>query len=348
MTDLLALPDVIAALHRDGHTRWISFEVGQDIRFTGHNQGVHAHESSGIKVIYTGTTEFDVTREALQELCAQIGLARAYARDCPPQLLAPHLNYWYRGGLNATRKPSRYQFLLTNDDTAVAFSKTGREPLSTRMLLDVVSTTMTGHTGELVAVHPAHENTLRKTTTRLILPHTRYTVGDDQWSPGIQIRNSLTGLTQTYLEAVRYRHTDNTFHTDTHLLKGPYSRKPATTDTEATDWIVHATSDLLTCLDETPQILIPTLTTTIDGDLTSTLKDLFDHYRIHVRHRAHIIDTLIDIDQPTMYDLINAVSAAALDPDITAADTDTLVHIAGDLPYNTTLCTGCHRFTHHH
>lgn len=176
---LLTLDQIAQVLQRSEPVTTHPFTVGDAIRFEAARDFNHASKAKdGDEPIGVYVTHgrpgfqhsFQLTRNTLEETCLTFGFPRAYVRDCPAELLVPHMNYWYREGLfNAPRKGKDFQFLI-NGDTAVAFTKQGMASFSNLALLEQAVAAITATHGDVtILADYKFSHTLRSTALRLIL-----------------------------------------------------------------------------------------------------------------------------------------------------------------------------------
>jgi hypothetical protein len=341
------------------------FTVGDSIRFRaeqGWNHGMNVtagNDPVGIFVTLNRgrfAREFQLTRSTLEETCMAFGFRRDYVKDCPAELLTPHMNYWFREGLlTQPRKKKDFQFLVS-DDSAVAFARQSLLPFSNLKLLDqALSGIQAKHGNVEVLVDYKFSHTLRATYLRLIVPNgyrilTDTGTAEDVWSTGIQIKNSLTGSTQTSIEGYLFRWVCTNGQIDTHANQGVWTRKPTATEAEVYQWARQAVDDVLGGLEGSLDKVQELTSLRIDGRLSDTLRDVFEHYKIPIHQRSKIIKHLEEYDgEITMYVIMNAITQVANDSTLEATTVDSLLRVGGDLPYTASQrCGACRRLLHSH
>ncbi len=346
----------------------VPFTVGDAIRFRaepGWNHGIKAHADNAPVGVYasigigTWAKEYKLTKATVEEVGLAFGMPRAYTLDCPAELLVPHLNYWMREGLlTLPRKKKDYQFLIS-DGTAIAFGKQGIKPFSNLALLDQAVAGIGQHFAtEDILVDYKLSHTLRSTSVRLVLPGEGFVLPgstlDDQWSYGINIKNSLLGTSQTTLEGYLFRWVCTNGQIDARSRSGVFTRRKDATDDEVNAWARQAVDEVFADLTRRSADQLESLMRMgVEGNVSDTLRDIFEHYRIPIHHRAKIIKLIEEHDgEITMYVIMNAITQIANDSDLEASAVDSLMRVGGDLPYTAAeRCDSdspCGRLLHRH
>jgi hypothetical protein len=362
---LLDLDDLRERLACNERMRLEPFTVGEQIRFDADpawHHGQLAKTSDQPLGVFANIRRgpdshgrFQLTRSTLYEVCGNFGFKKSYVDDCPPDLLVPHMNYWYRAGLmNRSRKAADYQLVVDPDLRAVAFTKQGSAPFSNLTLLDTAVTAIRQQFGQVeVLADYKLTNTLRTTTMRLIVPGAQRLItgsgtDDDVWSLGLQVKNSLTGQSQTSVEGYLFRWKCTNGQIDTTASSGAWTRRKDSTQEDAYAWARTAVDDALRGLEGSFDAVQRLTQLGIEGSLTDTLRDVFAHYKIPLPHRPRIIHYLEQYpDQITMYVIMNAITQVANDPELDSNAVDGLMRVGGDFPYTASeRCGACHRILH--
>lgn len=343
----------------------LPFTVGDAVKFRADpdwHHGVHAKADTEPVAVYATlgrgrfARDFQLTKGTLEETCAAFGFNRPYTLNCPAALLVPHMNYWFREGLliNA-RKKKDFQFLV-RDDTAVAFTRQSLLPFSNLALLDQALDGIKAKYGEVeVLVDYKFNHSLRGTGIRLIVPNayrllTNTGTDNDIWSMGIQMKNSLTGVSQTSVEGYLFRWVCTNGQIDAQANSGVWTRRPTATEAEVYEWARVAVDDVLGGLEGALDAVQQLTGLHIDGALSDTLRDVFEHYRVPLASRNKIIKHLEAYDgEITMYVVMNAITQVANDQGLEPSVVDGLMRIGGDLPYTASQrCGACRRMLHDH
>jgi hypothetical protein len=363
---LLSLDEVTALLQASEPATSVPFTVGDALRFEAdpawnHGAGVKAVDDPMPVYFLHGLgryqRRFQLTLGTLQEMCTTFGFKKEYVADCPPDLLIPHMNYWYREGMFAkSRKGKDFQVIVNADEQAIAFTKQGLTPFSNVALLAIaVEQIAKRMDGEKILVDYKLHHSLRQTSVRLIIEDDCQVLQDtgepaDLWSRGISLKNSLTGTSQTSFEGYLFRWLCTNGMTDTRACSGAYTRRKDTTEAEVYEWARHAVDDALKGLDGAFDALQALSRVTIEGSLADTLRDVFEHYRISLQHRPKIIAYLEQYPgEITMYVIMNAITQVANEAGLEASTVDSLLRVGGDFPHTADQrCGACHRLKHQH
>lgn len=336
------------------------FEVGPRIAFTaepGWNAGIAAKDGGepiGV-FAHTDIAQVQLTRSCLDEVCAAFGFKRGYADGLPANLLVSHMNWWFREGLQAQpRKKQLFQFFV-NDRTAIAFARQSLLPFSGLALLDRALEGIHAKYGPVeVLADYKFTHTLRRTHVRLIVPNAyRVLTGtgtpDDVWSVGISLRNSLIGASQTALEGYLFRWTCTNGQIDARLSHA-WTRRPTATEKEVYDWARQAVDEALSGLDGALDAVAGLTQLGIDGPVSETLRDVFEHYHVPIHQRSRVIAILEEYEgEITMYVIMNAITQAANEAGLEPTTVEGLMRIGGDLPYTANQrCGTCRRLMHSH
>lgn len=362
---LLSLDHVTRVLSQTEPMKAVPFTVGDAVKFRavpGWNHGLNARAGSEPLNVYATlgrgrfAQEFALTRDCLQETCLLFGLPRAYTDSMPAELLTVTMNYWYREGLlGKARKKTDFQFLI-NESTALAFTRQSLVPFSNLSLLEQAVAGIREKFGDVeILADYKFTHTLRQTALRLVVPEGyRVLTGtgddDDAWSVGVQLRNSLTGTTQTSMEGYLFRWICTNGQIDARNTSGSWTRRKDATEAEVYDWARQAVDEALSGLDGALDAVQSLTDVRIDGSLSDTLRDVFEHYRIPIGHRSKIIDLISAYPgEVTMYVIMNAITQVANEHGLEASAVDALMRVGGDLPYSADQrCGACRRILHNH
>ncbi len=362
---LLTLDEVHNRLARTEPMKAEPFTVGDAIRFSAehdYHHGLLAQAGSDTVPVRVSlglgqhARSYPLTRDSLEAACQTFGFKRDYVRDCPAALLVPHMNYWFREGLMDKRGKRDFQFIVDDQERMVAFTKQGLAPFSNLALLDqaVASIHKRFGTTEILADYKFHHN-LRSTVLRLIVPEaSQHLLGtgtaDDDWTVGVQLKNSLTGQSQTSFEGYLFRWVCTNGQIDTRAASGSFTRRKDSTEAEVYEWARASVDEVLGGLEGALDAVQRLAQIGIEGSLADALRDVFDHYRIPLQYRPRIIRHLEEYEgEITMYVVMNAITQAANDPSMEPAAVESLLRIGGDFPYTADQrCGACHRLMHKH
>lgn len=342
-----------------------AFTVGDAVKFhaqPGWNHGIDAKSGSEPVAVYINLGKgrharaFQMSKDAVMEAVAAFGMARPYAARCPAELLTPHLNYWFREGLLARGQRKRdFQILIANGICS-AVTRQSLLPFSNLALLEqALAGIEDKFNTDDVLVDYKFQHNLRQTDMRLIIPAAARTLvdtgtPDDTWSLGLQIKNSLTGHTQTSVEGYLFRWTCTNGQIDTMTTSGKWTRKPTASEEEVYAWARESVDQVLGGLEPALDAVQALTGIAIDENLSEALRDVFEYYRVPVHSRSKIIKAIEEHDGPiTMYVLMNAITQAANEHGLEPSAVEALMRMGGDLPYAaSSRCTACRRLVHAH
>lgn len=285
---------------------------------------------------------FTLTQDALLEATSICGLPQKYVTRCPAQLTIAALNYWFNEGLDKQLK-----LLTTPDGIGHAFTRATVVPFSnvefTERAIKAIQTRYGAD--EPIMVDSKFVHTLKATYMRIVLPGddstgsistARSTPGRiDRWSQGIAFQNSLIGAESTEINGFMFSWLSAGGAIATHNGEGRWSRRSHGQGEDVYDWMQKSVEDLLDTFDhELDQIegLTGINLEGLDGEVSKTLGDLFDLYRVPIRSRELITSNLVNSDDLSMFGIMQAISLAANVHGTTDGQVDDLLRIAGDLP----------------
>lgn len=333
------------------------FATGDEVRFRvepGWNHGIDAMGATDrldkvqIKVGPGPTApEFVMSRDALLQATSAVGIPKAYASRCPAELLEPQLNYWFRNGM-----PDKEYKLLTAgpDNLGVAVVKSAIQPFSNLGLMEKMLDGIVAKYGAgEVLVDYKFRHDLRGTALRLIVPESRRTitgagtVDDDQWSVGIQLRNSLVGEKPTELNGYLFRWWCTNGAIDTHSATGAFSRRGGS-EVDVYEWARQAVDGVLGGLEPALDHVQAMTEIPIEGIAATALNDVFQLYKIPTKLRDKVMEEMVEATELNMYTLMQAVTRVANEVGLESGHTEMLMRAGGDLPHRAdSRCDACHR-----
>ena len=360
---LLSLDTARAALAATEPLATHNFTVGEQVRFTVEPGWLHGIESiAGTAPVPAsihlgrgpGTYEFPLTKDALLEATSICGLGKGYAARCPAELLEPQLNYWFRGGLLDREGAIRDYQLLVAAGLGAAVARASVVPFSNLELLDRALAGIRSRFGDSeVLVDYKFTHSLRRTHLRLIVPDQRRTitgtgVTGDEWSVGLQLRNSLIGRETTAIDGYLFRWVCTNGAIDTQATSGTWTRRAGGTEAEVYEWAAAAVDDVLGGLEPALDAVQAMVNLPIGGEANDVLRDVFTHYRTPLPERAKIIENMVEAGELTMYAVMAAITEVANDGEMDPAHVEALMRMGGDLPHAaTSRCEACRRLLPH-
>lgn len=295
-----------------------------------------------------------LTKEALLEFTSACGLSKSYVQRAPSHLITPQLEYWFRGGFG--QREFRALQVGTGEQAKVtALTKSTITPFSNVTLLDKAQEAICrtyGDNAEILSDYKRTHN-LRQTTFRLIVPGYQRVISgpgtatDDMWSAGVQIRNSLIGLTQTQIDGYLFRWWCTNGAIDTKASSGTWNRKSGGQGEDVYEWAREAVDGILGGLEHSFEAVEALTQVPLDDDAAVVLRDLFETYKVPLSTRSRIIDNMVNAQgELSMYSMMQAVTEAANASDLEPNHVEHLMRVGGDLPHVAhERCEACHRLT---
>ena len=326
---------------------------GADISFTfedGWNQnldGVEGTDEVAATVQVKGA-EYPLTLDALLEATSLAGLPMKIVRETPSELIQPIVNYRFGDA------PDRALKLLTAQGRGVAFTRESISPFSNERLLDEALESINKIYGDVpVYVDKKAHHDLRRTAFRLVVPdHSRTiksgrhseTEEGDVWSTGVSVQNSLIGAKPLMLKGYLFAWWCRNGATTNLAETGQYHRKKQGQGDTVYDWARDTVEDILGGLEHQLDQVASLTDVSLDGSLAEVTAEVFAKYRVPMNARSSIMDNLVNSDDLSGYGLMNAITAAANDGDISENVRATLFDIGGFIPHAMgEICASCHR-----
>jgi hypothetical protein len=295
-----------------------------------------------------------LTKEALLEFTSAVGLSKSYVQRAPAHLITPQLDWWFHGGFGQ-RDFKALQVGAGDEARVTALTKATIQPFSNLTLLDKAQEAICqqyGDDAEIFADYKRQHN-LRQTSFRLIVPgYQRVMTGpgtttDDTWSAGVQIRNSLIGLTQTQIDGYLFRWWCTNGAIDTKASSGTWNRKSGGQGDDVYEWAREAVDSILGGLEHSFDAVEALTQVPLDEDAAIVLRDLFETYHVPLATRSRIIDNMVNAQgEISMYSMMQAVTEAANLSDLEPNHAEHLMRVGGDLPHVAhERCESCRRLT---
>ena len=319
----------------------------------GWNDGIEDKEDfQSVDAAFSiGDTEIPLTKNGALELASTVGLPKATAKETPANLLNPYLNYFYNNG----GRGKAHLKMLASNSGGLGLTRASVQPFSNFELLNAVTQGIKDRAGvdesELMVDYKLNHG-LADTNIRIILPSTREIksvrgekLGGDPWSLGIELNNSLQGLSSLELKGYLFALVCTNGMTVNHATSGRYRRKPSLTPEDAYVWAKHAVDDVFTDLGPALDDVESLTQIPLEGELTDTLGRMFERFQIPAALREPIIGNLAESDDLSAYGLLQAITYAANDEELSPGAVNTLLEAGGEVAHVLSeRCQYCHRF----
>ncbi len=311
------------------------------------NHGLEAKDGTDLVDAYVTVDgmEVQLSKDAMLQATSLCGLPSAYVKRTPPNLVEPHLNYWY-GYQGLGNRPAK---LLVTNGRAAAVTRQSIKPFSNlKLLSNMVQGLENKYGPEEILVDTKFHHALAGTHVRLVLPSKQFLIedtgiDDDEWFIGLNLYNSLTGKGKTSINGYLFRWWCLNGAIDTKATSGTWTRTSGEDDESVYDWAREVVNNVLDPLEESQHLLQSMVDESIEGDVNLILHDLFEDYSLPTRDRKRIISQMVEEDELNAYSLMQAVTSVAQgieDP----LEQAKLMSVGGDLPYTIShRCEACHR-----
>lgn len=299
-----------------------------------------------------------MTKSAALAVSHAVGLPDGYVAKTPGALIQSHLNYW------ASHAPDvSFKFLTQVQDGVPVVRALAREslvPFSNVDLIQTVSTRLAAALGcgtdDLMVDFKSHHD-LARTITRLVVPTEvmaksfevvrKGESAEDEWSPGVQIVNSITGAVPTQVSGYQFDWSDEAGILPHHSV-AQWNRKSMGQEFSAlAEFMEVGTDDIFASFDHEWDVLGGTVSEKIKPDnLSLVLADTFLTYNVPMKARTGVMESLLTNGDLSFYGLVNAVSEQANTPEMPTLTVSKIMGIAGALATDVShRCDGCGRST---
>lgn len=339
---LISLNDVREQLSSTEPLAVHDFEVGAGVAFRfeeDFNHGLKALQPNNTvnAFISLGGRELQLTKSGLLDALKELKLPKGFLDRYSSDIVQNVFNYSYHdGGLGN----SEYKVLSVSGNKAAALARAAVQPYSNLRLLDIVLDGIEAKygSGEVFADYKFTHN-LQHTHIRLIVPEyvrvmENTGTDNDTWSTGVQLINSLTGVDQTQINGYLFRYWCTNGAIDTRSsANSVWSRRGAAGRNDAVfEWARDAVDEVLGGLEGALDGVQALTDVRLDGVTRETMREMFREYGIPGPLRETITGNMINEDNLTMYSLMQAVTQAANNADLSPADVTRLMTVGGELP----------------
>lgn len=338
----------------------LSFEAQQGVEFSiGSNWDAEAVAAEGSDPVdarvrlHPGADERRLTKDALLELGAKVGIPRKLQERTPAHLLQPWLNWWFAG--NGGWEGKKFKAFATGELVSAVGSGT-IVPFSNLGILDQLVAGLQGYykvpDAEILVDYKLVHG-LELTHARLIVPGESRSISgpgtaspSDLWSTGVQWRNSQLGLRPTSVDGYLFRWTCTNGMCDTLVTSGQFNRRAGgLEEDDVYSWARASVDNVLGGLEHTLDGVQATTVIPVEQDVTLVLDDLFRQHSVPAKLRAQIVRNMAETGGDlSMYSILNSVTQAANDPDLSPAAVDKLMRTGGHVAHSAEQrCGECRR-----
>ena len=329
----LATTEPVEAISLQGVDQ-IEFEVGP--LWPGALEGLSDLDLSPITLVADGERIPLTVRAAINAGGAH-GLTEPYIRRSSSMIYSALLNYHY-GSIN-----DRALKALCVGGAVQAFVRPSISVYSNTRILDAVVDEARRINGDAfpILVDGSTHNNMMLTQIRLVFPSLRFNIDGawmldvpsgekDDWSPGIQITNSVMGKQSTNIEAFLYRHHSGSAITLPHNDVPVWSRSRESMTT-VEEWAARSTKKVMTDFRKAFESIQALQKVRLYERWTDVMLEAFKPSKIQKAVMNNIGERLFDYDDITLYHLLVSGSIEALNPDLTVEHSDRLVKYSGQI-----------------
>lgn len=294
--------------------------------------------------------EYPLTKDGLLDAASRCGLSKSYVQRTPPHLIEDHLNYWYSEGLQGERP---LKFLVSNNIASAVTRETVVPFSNVELLNSLVDGVKDKFNGAEIYVDRKFHHSMLRTHLRLVIPSQTFTVEGtevlhDEWSLGLNLRNSLVGAPtdQTSIEGYLFRWWCTNGAIDKRATSGRWNRTKGGQDPQAVyDWARESVDEVLGGLETAFESLQAMARTPLGSNAQQIVRDTFRAHKIPLRDRERVMSNLLtSSENVTAYTLMNAITSVANLEDRDFTDQQRLMAAGGDLPHVLAdRCETCHQ-----
>lgn len=361
---LLTLDQAREKLSRTEPLNELKFEAGKDVHFTlpgdwdERSDELDGLADTGATVTLVSGQKYRLTKDALLEAGAKVGIPRKLQERTPANLLEPWLNWWFQG--NSGWEGKSFKSFVNGSDgpdqdpLVLAFGSGTIDPFSNLGILDQLVAGVTKFykvAAKDLLVDYKFTHSLELTQGRIIVPGvSRNITGpgtaqpSDLWSTGITWRNSQLGLKPTSLDGYLFRWRCTNGMTDTLVTSGKFSRRDGA-DQDVYGWARESVDEILGGLEHALDGVSATTEISVENDVSLVLDDLFRQHSVPGKLQAEVIRNMAEIGGGlSMYTVLNAITQVANDEDISPAARDKLMSTGGHVAHSAEMrCGACRR-----
>jgi hypothetical protein len=307
-------------------------------------------------VTLPGGQDYRLAKDALLEAGAKVGIPRKLQERTPARLLAEWLNYWFSGNSGWEGRAFKGFVTDTGDPHLVAFGSGTINPFSNLAILDKLTEGLQANYSippDQILVDYKFTHNLELTQGRLVVPgYARNIHGpgtadpSDIWSTGIQWRNSQLGLHPVTIDGYLFRWRCTNGMTDTLVTSGKYNRRTSGHEEgEVYEWARAAVDNVLGGLEHVLEGVDAATEIPVEQDVNLVLDDLFRQHKVPGKIGQQVVRNMAEVGGDlSMYSIINAVTQAANDTELSPASVDKLLRVGGHVAHSAEKrCEACRR-----
>ncbi len=286
-------------------------------------------------LVRVGGHELPITKEAFTAFSVEAGLPAATLKKAPHDAISAFLNRVYEEAPKAVK-------VIQVDDAISGVAPATIQPYSSVQLAESVLAQLKrtyGSDAEILADYK-FQNTLNRTDVRFILPAETRRMRDtdmndvpgnegDDWCAGVHLSNSLTGKTQTFVDAYMFRWWCTNGATERNNAVGTWDRRRSDNDdSDVYAWAARAVDEAMEGL-ETRFDQVQALSLVGVRDASLVVGELFSQFNLPARQRQAIMTSLTEAGDLTVYKVMQAVTGAANEAGMAEKDIERLLRIGG-------------------
>jgi hypothetical protein len=292
---------------------------------------------------------FNLTKDAALAAASEVHIPKTYTLLTPGPMITEHVNWWYGHS-------DKHLKLLAGPNAGVAFTRDTIKPYSNHALIDAVLDSIGKKFGtgavEDVRIDGKFHHDLKDTTVRFIVPSFSKFIKSarhsaeipDHWCLGVSMRQAITGLVPLEFHGYLYSYWCSNGATTEHVSSGKYRRKPTAPVTDAYDWAREVVDDVLGGLEHELDRVQALTQIPLVGELNDTLGQMFKQFRVPAGLGKSVVNNLVESDDLTAYGLMNAITAAANDDDVSPPNVESLLRAGGRVAdAMASRCDSCNR-----
>lgn len=306
--------------------------------------------SDGTVVFRLDGKDFPITKDAFLKAARICGIPASYVEKFPEEdakYVVSHLDYWFKH-----RNDHMRAFLRESDRTVIAFAKATVDYYSRLELFERAENVLSrGGKMPLVyeKVHNSVDGGLHYT---IIAPEKKVTMpleveikgkkrGDVLYG-GVAVQDHLLGELPLVVAADVYRLVCSNGQISAEAVQ-KWSRRADTENIQ--EWFDEAVKECYTAVEGELAMVRQLANVKLADHGAEMINSVFASFKVNTKARTAIMDNVVNSQAETMYDVYNAITAAANDEELAASPLAVrgLQQVAGGVLQHTSFCPSCHR-----